>query len=131
MRGTSIAFAASLLTSFAAPALADRPARHAAEALSVSRMEGIASFYGPGFHGRQAANGSRYDQMASTAAHRTMRFGTRVRVTNPRTRLSEVVTITDRGPFIAGRTIDLSLGTARRIGMERQGVALVLLEVLP
>lgn len=94
-------------------------------------MEGTASFYCCYFHGRRAANGSRFDEMGSTAAHRTLKFGTRIRVTNMANGRSEVVTITDRGPFIRGRDIDLSLGTARRLGIERQGVAPVLLEILP
>jgi rare lipoprotein A len=131
MRCRSVAFVALLLASFAGPALADRPTRHVEEALAVWRMEGVASFYGPGgLHGRRTASGSQFDQMGSTAAHRTWPFGTRVRVINPRNQRSEIVTITDRGPFIRGRVIDLSLGTARRLGLERQGVALVILEVL-
>lgn len=132
MRGTSFAIAALLLTSFvaSAPARADRPARHAAEAMGVWRMEGVASYYCCYFHGRRAANGSRFDQMGSTAAHRTWPFGTRVRVRNPGNGRSEIVTITDRGPFIPGRVIDLSLGTMRRLGLEQAGVAMVHLEVL-
>ena len=98
--------------------------------MNVWRTGGNASFYGPGFHGRFAANGSRFDQMAPTAAHRTLPFGTRIRVINPANGRREVVTITDRGPFVRGRIIDLSLGTARRLGIEKQGVAPVLLEVL-
>lgn len=89
-----------------------------------------ASFYGPRFHGRRAANGSVFDQMAPTAAHRFFPFGTKIRVRNPRNGRAEIVTITDRGPFIRGRAIDLSLGTARRLGIEQQGVAPVILEVL-
>lgn len=73
----------------------------------------VASWYGPGFHGRRAADGSRFDQDALTAAHKTLRFGTRVRVTCEATGRSVVVRITDRGPFIAGRAIDLSRGAAR------------------
>jgi rare lipoprotein A len=129
MRRRSFAFAALLLTSFAGPALADRPTRHVEEAMGVWRMEGVASYYGPGFNGRRAADGSIFDQMASTAASRTLPFGARVRVTAQNGR-SEIVTITDRGPYVRGRVIDLSLGTARRLGIERQGVAPVTLEVL-
>lgn len=94
------------------------------------RMGGLASFYCCTFHGRRAANGSRFDQMAPTAAHRTWPFGTRVRVRNPRNGRSEIVTITDRGPFVRGRVIDLSLGTMRRLGLEQLGVAPVELEIL-
>ena len=79
----------------------------------------VASWYGPGFHGNTTANGTRYDQYASTAAHKTLPFGTRLKVCYD---TCEQVTITDRGPFIPGRDLDLSLGTARRIGMESAGV---------
>ena len=79
----------------------------------------VASWYGPGFHGNLTANGTRYDQHASTAAHKTLPFGTRLKVCYD---TCETVTITDRGPFIPGRDLDLSLGTARRIGMESAGV---------
>ena len=79
----------------------------------------VASWYGPGFHGNLTANGTRYDQYASTAAHKTLPFGTRLKVCYD---TCEQVTITDRGPFIPGRDLDLSLGTARRIGMESAGV---------
>lgn len=74
----------------------------------------IASWYGPGFHGRTTASGERFNQHAMTAAHKTLPFGTRVRVTHKGK--SVVVRINDRGPFIKGRTIDLSKGAARAIG---------------
>jgi len=80
----------------------------------------VASWYGPGFHGNLTANGTRYDQYASTAAHKTLPFGTRLKVCYD---ACETVTITDRGPFISGRDIDLSRGTAERIGMAGAGVA--------
>ena len=79
-----------------------------------------ASWYGPGFDGNLTANGTRYDQYASTAAHKSLPFGTKLRVCY---NTCEVVNVTDRGPFIPGRDLDLSLGTARRIGMESAGVA--------
>ena len=79
-----------------------------------------ASWYGPGFNGNLTANGERYNQYASTAAHKSLPFGTKLRVCLD---ICEVVTINDRGPFIPGRDLDLSLGTARRIGMESAGVA--------
>lgn len=88
-----------------------------------------ASFYGPGFHGRTTASGERFDQNALTAAHRTMKFGTRLRVTY-RGR-SVVVRVTDRGPFVRGRCLDLSKGAAARLGMLRAGVARVTIERLP
>ena len=80
----------------------------------------VASWYGPGFDGNLTANGTRYDQYASTAAHKSLPFGTKLRVCY---NTCEVVNVTDRGPFIPGRDLDLSLGTARRIGMESAGVA--------
>ncbi len=79
-----------------------------------------ASWYGPGFHGNLTANGTRYNQLASTAAHKTLPFGTKLNVCYE---TCEVVTITDRGPFIEGRDLDLSYGTAERIGMATTGVA--------
>ena len=82
----------------------------------------IASWYGPGFNGRLTANGTRYDQLASTAAHKSLPFGTRLRTCY---QTCEVVTITDRGPFITGRDLDLSMGTAQRIGLIDKGVGQV------
>jgi rare lipoprotein A len=92
----------------------------------------MATYYGPGFHGRRTASGERFDQHAMTAAHRTLPFGTRVRVTSTRTGESVVVRINDRGPFgRRERVIDLSRGAARRIGLERAGVLPVRIELLP
>ena len=82
----------------------------------------LASYYGPGFHGNITASGARYNQYASTAAHKSLPFGTQLRVCH---RGCEVVTITDRGPYIGQRAVDLSLGTAERIGMKSQGVAYI------
>jgi rare lipoprotein A len=91
---------------------------------------GMASWYGPGFHGRRTANGERYNQNGYTAAHKSLPFGTKVRVTNIRTGRSVMVRINDRGPFIRGRVIDLSAGAARVIGVHSSGTAPVQLEVL-
>lgn len=91
---------------------------------------GMASWYGPGFHGRQTANGERYNQQELTAAHRSLPFNTKVRVTNLRNGQSVIVRINDRGPFSRGRVIDLSAGAARSIGVFSSGVAPVQLEVL-
>jgi rare lipoprotein A len=93
-------------------------------------VTGTASYYGPGFHGRKTANGERFDQHGNTAAHRTLPFGTRVRVTNLANGESVVVRINDRGPFKRGRIIDLSLGAARKIGMVGTGTARVRVEVI-
>jgi rare lipoprotein A len=98
--------------------------------MPVSLTDGLASYYGGGFNGRRTASGQRFDQHAMTAAHRTLSFGTKVRVTNARNGRSVVVTINDRGPFVRGRIIDLSRGAARAIGMLGAGVAPVRLEVV-
>ena len=79
-----------------------------------------ASWYGPGFHGNTTANGERYNQNASTAAHKSLPFGTKLKVCY---QSCEVVRINDRGPYIHGRSLDLSKGTAERIGMVGAGVA--------
>lgn len=96
----------------------------------LSRFRGWASWYGPGFHGNRSASGERYNQNALTAAHRSLPFGTRVRVTNLNTGVSVVVRINDRGPFVRGRIIDLSAAAARMLGMMGSGVAPVSIEVL-
>lgn len=86
---------------------------------------GTASFYGPGFHGLRAADGSRFNAHGLTTAHKTLPFGTRLLVTNPANNRSVTVTVTDRGPFIAGRSLDLSYGAFRQIASTSQGVARV------
>lgn len=96
----------------------------------VSTQQGRASWYGPGFHGRRTANGERFDQNALTAAHKTLPFGTKVRVTNVSNGRSVVVRINDRGPYSHGRVIDLSKGSAQQIGLVSMGVGTVKLEVL-
>jgi rare lipoprotein A len=100
-------------------------------ATTIKRIRGgIASWYGPGFHGRPTANGERFNQNALTAAHRTLPFGTRVKVTNLRNGQSVVVRINDRGPFTGGRVIDLSAGAARAIGIHSSGVGNVALDIV-
>jgi rare lipoprotein A len=91
---------------------------------------GVASFYGRKFHGRRTASGEQFDMNAMTAAHRTLPFGTRVRVTNPRNGRSVVVRINDRGPFSRGRTIDLSRKAAGELGIIARGHAQVELDVI-
>ena len=91
---------------------------------------GIASWYGPGFHGKRTANGEVYNQHALTAAHRTFPLGTRAVVTNVDTGESVEVRINDRGPYKYGRVIDLSYAAARRIGLWAAGIAPVQVKVL-
>lgn len=81
-----------------------------------------ASWYGPRFHGKQTANGEIYNQMALTAAHKSLPFGTVLKVTNIRNGKSVIVRINDRGPYIEGRDLDLSKGTALALGMISRGV---------
>lgn len=92
--------------------------------------EGVASWYGPGFAGRRTANGEIFDPTQLTAAHRTLPFGTQVRVTNLANGLSVVVRINDRGPFRAGRIIDLSRAAAERLHMIGRGLATVRIELV-
>lgn len=82
-----------------------------------------ASWYGPRFHGKRTANGEVYDQMAFTAAHKSLKFGTLLRLTNPKNGKSVVVRINDRGPYIPGRQLDLSKATAQELGVIYKGVA--------
>ena len=91
---------------------------------------GVASYYGKRFHGRRTANGERFNMNAMTAAHKTLPFGTRVRVTNPRNGRTVTVRINDRGPFIRGRTIDLSRAAARKLGIVSSGHGRVKLDVV-
>jgi len=90
----------------------------------------VASWYGREFHGRRTASGEIFDQHALSAAHPTLPLGSRVRVTSLTTGESVDVRITDRGPFVKGRTLDLSYGAARRLRMLEQGTGRVRIEVL-
>jgi len=92
--------------------------------------EGLASYYSREFHGARTASGERYDHEALTAAHRTLPFGTRVRVTNLDNGRSVIVTITDRGPHRKGRIIDVSGAAARRLEMTHDGTVRVRVEVM-
>jgi rare lipoprotein A len=92
------------------------------------RQVGMASWYGPGFHGRKTASGERFDQNDLTAAHRKLPLGTEVKVTNLENGRSITVEINDRGPYAKGRVLDLSKAAARRLGMVENGVAKVRIE---
>ncbi|HEX9253010.1 MAG TPA: septal ring lytic transglycosylase RlpA family protein [Ignavibacteriaceae bacterium] len=87
-----------------------------------------ASWYGPGFHGRKTANGEVYDQMSFTAAHKSLKFGTLLKITNLKNNKSVVVRINDRGPYVDGRDLDLSKAAALELGMVRKGVAKIKVE---
>lgn len=96
----------------------------------ASVSQGTASWYGPGFFGNRTANGEVFRPGTLTAAHRTLPFGTRVRVTNLNNGRSAVVRINDRGPFVGNRVIDLGHGAAQELGVISSGLAPVKLEVL-
>ena len=115
-------FALALMTGCAGPgALSPRGSR--AEV-------GMASYYAQEFHGRETASGRTYRSDGMTAAHRTLPFGTKVLVTNLENGKSVVVTVTDRGPYRRERIVDLSKRAAKELGIVRQGVARVRLEVV-
>lgn len=103
---------------------------------SVSRgttgkaVEGIASYYGAELHGRKTASGVPFDMYAFTAAHKTLPFGTRVKVTYLATGKNVIVEINDRGPFVASRIIDLSAAAAKAIGLYADGVGKVRIDIL-
>ena len=92
--------------------------------------EGVASWYGIPFHGRRASNGEVYDMYKMTAAHRTLPFDTVLRVTNLKNGMSTEIRVIDRGPFVEGRILDLSLAAARAIDMVGMGIAPVRIDVL-
>ncbi|HEU4345928.1 MAG TPA: septal ring lytic transglycosylase RlpA family protein [Candidatus Binatia bacterium] len=108
------------------------PSRVSVPALPTGRLTqtGIASWYGPGFHGKATASGAIYDQNELTAAHQTLPLGTRVMVTNLESGGSIEVTINDRGPFAKGRIIDLSYAAGKALGMIAPGTAAVRIEVV-
>lgn len=107
----------------------DSPRLDPVQATAVEQAEplavGLASWYGKRFHGRRTASGERFDMHALTAAHRSLPFGTTLRVRSVKTGREVVVRINDRGPVRRTRIIDLSLGAARAIGVEHMGVTRV------
>ncbi len=113
---------------------ATEPAMSPDEAIVSSRPpiyteQGMASWYGPNYHAHRGANGQIYDQNGISAAHRTLPMGSLIRVTNLQTGQSAIMRITDRGPFVPDRVIDLSIGAAKAVGVWRPGTAMVKIEV--
>ncbi len=94
------------------------------------KQDGVASWYGPGFHGRKTASGEVYDMNQLTAAHSELPLNTLLKVTNLKNNRHVVVRVNDRGPFVGDRVIDMSLAAARDLGMVTPGTALVKLEVI-
>ncbi|HTI88844.1 MAG TPA: septal ring lytic transglycosylase RlpA family protein [Alphaproteobacteria bacterium] len=95
------------------------------------REEGVASWYGRAHHGRRTANGERFDMNADTAAHKSLAFGTILRVTNLDNGRTTRVRVNDRGPYVRGRIIDLSARAASELGMRQNGTARVRIERFP
>ena len=124
--------AASLLAGCGTGSPRFTSAAGAASAMDSSgyQLDGIASYYADEFQGRKTANGETYDMNDLTAAHRTLPFGTRVKVVHRETGRSVVVRINDRGPFKDDRVIDLSLGAAKQLGLIANGTGAVILEIL-
>lgn len=111
------------------PAADDTPSTALSGEVARELERGGASWYGPGFHGRRTASGERYNMHAFTAAHRTLPFGTLVRVRSLVNGREVEVRITDRGPFSAGRIIDVSRAAAQELGMLGLGIKAVVLFV--
>ena len=101
-----------------------------ADAQPIATETGLASWYGAPYHNRRGSNGEVYNMHAMTAAHRTLPLGSIIRVTNLKTNHSALVRITDRGPFVEGRILDLSYAAAQRLDVWQPGVAEVKVEVM-
>ncbi|WP_242442869.1 septal ring lytic transglycosylase RlpA family protein [Magnetospirillum sp. 15-1] len=120
------ALAALLVAATSLPASAEM-----AGAAALGRESyGIASWYGPGFKGNRTASGEKFDPKALTAAHPTLPFGTLLEVSRPDRKKSVIVVVTDRGPYAAGRSIDLSRAAARRLHMSYLGAVPVKMQVV-
>lgn len=128
-RSVGAVLLAAALVAPVAPGTAHETGAHGAGVV-VKSISGAASWYGPKFHGRLTASGEPFDMHQLTAAHRTLPFGTRVRVTHVANDRSVVVRINDRGPFHGKRVIDLSRKAAEVIGLVQRGVGKVKVEVL-
>jgi rare lipoprotein A len=127
----SLLLAVLLLCQLLAVACSNNRKPAAPTSLGVPIERGIASWYGPRFHGRATASGERYNMNDLTAAHPSLPFGTKVGVRNTRTGREVVVRVNDRGPFSKNRIIDLSYAAAREVGVVGPGTAAVELYVVP
>ena len=121
-----------LILMFLITPVLDAPATQKTEAPAapLRQWEGVTSWYGARFHGRVTANGETFDMHSPTAAHVNLPMGSVIRVVNPRNGRSRVVRINDRGPFIAGRELDLSYEAARYLEIDSRGIAKVRIELL-
>jgi len=128
MTGTRLLFRRAAIVALATGLMLSAAIATAAAADAKKRsFAGMCAFYS---EKERVASGGHFDPTAMTAAHRTLPFGTRVRVTDPKTGHSVIVTVNDRGPFNKGRVIDISLAAARALGMTQRGVIYVRAEVL-
>jgi len=112
------------------PAKEDQPIRANTTGKILLTLEGVVSYYAHDFQGKETSNGETFNMNDLTAAHRTFPFGTKVRVTNLENNKSVVVRVNDRGPFVEGRIMDLSMGAAKEIGLIKTGTTRARLEVL-
>jgi rare lipoprotein A len=135
LAGAMLVVATSFIAGCATAPRQDLPGPDRVAPMNPPRPEaefqrGKASWYGPGFHGKRTASGERFDMEALTAAHRTLPFGTRIRVRNSQNGREVVVRINDRGPFARGRVLDLSKSAAAQIGLIHRGSGRVELALL-
>lgn len=112
-----------IVVAIATSGCASQGLRTNASGVTVGKEEGLASYYHDRYHGKKTASGALHDQRSMTAAHRTLPFGTRVRVRHLESGREVVVRITDRGPFVRGRVIDLSRRAAEELNMVQAGIA--------
>jgi rare lipoprotein A len=91
------------------------------KAIVGEKFSGSISYYGPGFHGKKTASGALYDQNALTCAHKTLPFGSKVKVNFLKTQRSVILTVNDRGPYAHGRVLDVSVAAAKKLGMTKYG----------
>jgi len=108
----------------------EQPPRPEAAGKVLLTLEGTVSYYAHDFQGKETSNGETFNMNDLTAAHRTFPFGTKVRVTNLENNKSVIVRVNDRGPFVEGRIMDLSMGAAKEIGLIKTGTTRARLEVL-
>ncbi len=108
----------------------DEPVRASTTGNALLTLEGVVSYYANDFHGKQTSNGETFDMNDLTCAHRTFPFGTKVRVTNLENGKTVIVRVNDRGPFVEGRIMDLSLAAAKQIDLIKSGTTQARLDVL-
>ncbi len=129
MRKVLIGCTAVALTALSAPS-GGTPTRITFQPIPVNTQVGVASWYGPGFQGRPTASGPPFDMNAMTCAHRHLPLGTRIKVTDLRNCRSLILRVNDRGPYVAGRVLDVSRAAAKYLGFLGAGLAPVRIEIV-